>query len=300
MEVFLTGATGTIGSTVTRKLVDAGHSVTALTRSETARNAASELGASCFGGDLGEPESWLERALEMDAFIHLGSSFDDATSATDMKIVQALMQNKVKRRTPLRFIYTGGCWLFPESSEDSALTETTPFQPIEAFNWMPDRIRSLQLNRSISLVIIHPALVCDANSGPIAEMMSAARSKRPFETYAHAETFWPLIAAEDLADIYVTAVTDHRYRLTLNGCAIPGVTVAELADTVSSVTGNKLEIKTVPFSETAGPDYREGYARSQIMSPVQAQRLLKWEPAIKTPADLAKLSKPTQNARKKK
>lgn len=82
MRVFVTGATGGIGSAVVPELINAGHQVLALARSDASARAARSMGADVLRGDLNEPESLRKGAMESDGVIHLAFlHFDDFEQA---------------------------------------------------------------------------------------------------------------------------------------------------------------------------------------------------------------------------
>ena len=94
MRVFVTGATGFIGSAVVHELIGAGHTVVGLTRSDKGAQALSEAGAEVHYGTLGDLDSLHSGAAEASGVIHLafqhGISDFAAALATDLRAVETM------------------------------------------------------------------------------------------------------------------------------------------------------------------------------------------------------------------
>ncbi|WP_377296020.1 SDR family oxidoreductase [Rhizobium sp. SGZ-381] len=94
MRIFLTGATGFIGSEVARNLIEAGHQVLGVTRSRTGAEALAALGAEVFRGDLSDPDGLAEGAASCDAVIHTAFDHDFSNFAAncekDARVIGAL------------------------------------------------------------------------------------------------------------------------------------------------------------------------------------------------------------------
>lgn len=288
MDVFVTGGTGLIGSAVVKSLLSKGVRVVALARSEHSSDKLRAIGASAFPGDLKTPESWVGRAASCDAVIHTGATFSSDMGRVDRLSMLSLKQAARLNKQPLKLVYTGGIWLFPASGETDIITEKTPFAPLPAFRFMAETIRTLSHGTDLNLVVIHPALVCSLAAGPIAEMTRALRAGVPFTTAATPETIWPLVEVNDLAALYVLALQQARFRMSLIASSISGISVGHLASHISARHGLPLEIETASASEDANAemDWRAGYALSQKVDVTHAQRATGWQPEFATIEDL--------------
>ena len=94
MRVFVTGATGFIGSAIVQELVNTGHQVLGLARNDASANALARLGVEAHRGDLSEPESLVAGARACEGVIHMAFNHDFsnyvAAIETDRRAVEAM------------------------------------------------------------------------------------------------------------------------------------------------------------------------------------------------------------------
>jgi nucleoside-diphosphate-sugar epimerase len=94
MRVFVTGATGFIGSTVVKELIAAGHQVLGLCRSKEKEAALAAAGADVYRGSIAEPDSLKQGASQSDGVIHLAFNHDFSkfvqNCEDDRRVIEAL------------------------------------------------------------------------------------------------------------------------------------------------------------------------------------------------------------------
>jgi uncharacterized protein YbjT (DUF2867 family) len=91
LRVFVLGGTGSIGSPVVRELVECGHDVGALARSDAAAAKLAESGATPNAGDIASPEPWAAQLPRIDAVIHAACDFSTAMGAIDRRLLDVLL-----------------------------------------------------------------------------------------------------------------------------------------------------------------------------------------------------------------
>jgi len=201
MQVFILGATGTIGSAVTRDLLARGHRVLGLCRSRDSANRLHAMGARSVVGDLARPAEWTDQAVSSDCAVQLAATFDGNMGSVDCGVLDALEHSARRARKTLHILYTGGCWLYG-STGDQVASESTPFNPIESFTWMVENASRLEQSRFFRTTILHPAMVYHRHGGAFSRYLGQAKRGETVEIWGSAKTRWPLIHRDDLAVAY--------------------------------------------------------------------------------------------------
>src|SRR5260370_14840128 len=134
MKVFLTGATGYIGSAVAEKLRSLGHHVVGLARSDSAAAKLEQHRIEPYRGDLFDAEGIIRGAESCDAVIHAASPNDVTAPRADQTLVSAVLKALTHSNKP--FLYTSGVWVLGPTG-DQVADENWPPEPAAFVAWRP-------------------------------------------------------------------------------------------------------------------------------------------------------------------
>jgi len=280
MRVFLTGATGYIGSSVADALQAAGHEVVGLARSDEASGRLEARGIQARRGDLREPQGISAAAREMDAVIHTASTNDGSAPQADREAVEAITQALEGTNKP--FIYTSGIWVYGDTGEVVA-DEQSQLNPTLLVAWRPaNEQRVLESSeRGVRAVVIRPAIVYGRGVGIPAELVQSAREKGTARFVGTGENRWPQVHVDDLADLYVRALEHAPAGTILNATCGPSVRVSEVAEAASRAGGAEGRTESWPIEEarkSLGP-YADALALDQVVRSPRA-RAIGWNPSL--------------------
>src|SRR5260370_6121118 len=134
MRVFVTGATGYVGSPVARALRRAGHAVWGLPRSAAKARQLARHEIQPVIGDLANPKSYEEIAAHCAVLVHAAfESSADGVRKDDIA-VQALHETGRRGAAPKTLIFTSGVWVHGDTGA-GMVDETTPLDPIPPLAW---------------------------------------------------------------------------------------------------------------------------------------------------------------------
>lgn len=280
MHVFLLGGTGFIGRHVLQRLIEGGHEVIGLARSEASAERLAAAGAVPLLGDLRTPRAWVGKLPPVDAVIHAAADFGDDMGPVETALLDALLPVLGVMPKRPRFVYTGGCWLFGATGEHVAI-EDSAFDPLPAFGWMIDNMRRVLEAPDVEGVVIHPAMVYSGEGGVFSSFMDALREGQSVDVIGSLDVVWPLVHACDLADLYLLAMERARAGSVYNGSAISGLTQGAIISGVADyLEVERREMRVVSVDEAAERlgDWARGYAISQQLSGDKARAELGWKP----------------------
>ena len=282
MRVLVLGGTGSIGTAVVRELQSRSHAILALSRSAKADQTLERLGAIPVRGDLMRPDDWMQNIATCDAVIQVAATFDEDMAAIDRNVVQGLIETANSDNHTLRVIYTGGCWLYGETSDEVA-TEERAFDPPPLFGWMVDHGEQLLAAKSISCAIVHPGMVYHEQGGAFERFIKSASAGEPIEIWGSPQTRWPIIHSTDLACAYCDLLERPHLTGHFNVSAQEGVRVGDIVTNIChrfSVSSRPVSVSIEEIIAKHG-EWARGPTLDQQMSSAKLRAATGWQSKVK-------------------
>ncbi len=280
MNVFLTGATGYIGSVVAEALIAAGHSVTGLARSDAAAGKMSLKGITPWRGELTSPAALAEAAKAADGVIHAGTTND---GRLDREAVRAMLDALPGAGKP--FIYTSGIWVLGNTGDKPA-DESAPLNPIALAAWRP-AVEAMVLDaakRGVRSIVIRPAIVFGRGGGIPAELVKSARETDAARYVGDGHNRWPMVHVHDLADLFARALDRAAPATLLHAADDSAFRVKEIAEAASDAAGTAGRTSSWPLEEARKSlgAYADALVLDQRISAQKAKTTLGWNPREKS------------------
>ena len=213
MRVFVTGATGFIGSRVVSNLLEQGHNVTGLVRSEEAANQLTAKGAKAQRGTLEAPEAWVAGIADCDAVIHTAFDHDFsrfvANCEKDRRVIAAI--GSVLAGTAKPLIITSGTGMGDDDSGNPA-TEAT-FNPAHPNPRVASELEgNIQLEAGIDIRVVRlPQVHNTQRQGLISYYIPLSQEKGVAAYINEGDNSWSAAHVDDVAELYVK-VLEHGER----------------------------------------------------------------------------------------
>jgi nucleoside-diphosphate-sugar epimerase len=276
MRVFLTGATGYIGSAVAERLRAAGHQLSALARSDAAAARLSAAGIEPIRGDFGDSKSVAAGARGADGVISLATTYDPAV---DGPAIDAILEALAGSNKP--FIYTSGIWSHGDTG-GKVVDESSRPNPAALVAWrqgVEDRVLGAA-RQKIRTVVIRPAIVYGRGGGIPAGFVESARKEGAAQFVGTGENRWPFVHVDDLADLYLLALENAPPGTLLLGVSGEAHPVREVAAAASRGAGANGRVRAWPLQDARKKlgAYADALVLDQQASGKRAQQLLGWQP----------------------
>jgi nucleoside-diphosphate-sugar epimerase len=291
MRIFVTGASGWIGSAVVPELIGAGHQVVGLARSDAAAAALAAAGAEVLRGTVDDLDSLRRAAAASDGVIHLAfkhdiafsGGFQDAADA-DRRAVETFGEALAGSDRP--FVIASGVLGLVPGRVATERDGRGPASEMAHLSGGPQtRQGTAQLTLSLaaqgvrsSVVRLSPTVHGDGDHGFMATIVGTARAKGVSGYLGDGSNRWPAVHRLDAAHLFRLALEQAPAGSALHAVAEEGVPIRAIAE----VIGRQLDLPVVAISpEDAGEHFSWLAGFLAIDSPASSaltRELLGWQP----------------------
>lgn len=248
MRVFLTGATGFIGSAIIPQLIQAGHDVLGLARSEAGADSLRRTGAQVHRGDLEDIDSLVAGATAADAVIHTAFNHDFskyvANCESDRRVVEALGAALAGSERPL--IITSGTGIVNPGNGQLATEEDAAASSATVPRAASEEAAAAATARGAKVVIVRLPQVHDMKKqGLVTFAIQLAREKGISAYVGDGLNRWPAAHRFAVAELYRLALEKGEAEARYHAVAEEGVPMREIAE----VIGHGLKVPVVSLAQ---------------------------------------------------
>ena len=239
MRVFLTGATGFIGSRIVPELIDAGHQVLGLTRSDAGARSLVEAGAEAHRGTLEAPDSIASGAAQADAVIHTAFDHDFSrfveNTEKDRRVIDAMAAALAGSNRPL--IITSGTGMGSRAPGELAV-EAVFDRDHPNPRVLSELAGEAAAERGVSVAVVRLPQVHDTTrQGLISSAIQIARERGVSAYVGDGASRWPAAHVTDVARLYRLALEHHEPGARWHAVAEEGVRSREIAGVIGAGLG---------------------------------------------------------------
>jgi nucleoside-diphosphate-sugar epimerase len=280
MRVFVTGATGFIGTELVKELIAAGHQVRGLTRSDAGVEQLQAAGAEVLRGDLTDLDSLRRGATGMDAVVNLAFNHDWSkwaqNAADEVKALEALGSVLAPGKL---LVVTSGIGL-TSGAQGHARKETDPPMDSPTIPRRPEQTARAVAAKGVHVAIVRLPQVHDTRKqGLVTMLIQIARDKGVSAYVGDGAARWAAAPLKDVARLYRLAVEKTGPGVTTyHAVEEAGVSLRDVAEALGK--GLKLPVVSIPAEKAAEHFGMFGHFATLDMpaSSEWTRKTLQWEP----------------------
>lgn len=281
MKIFVTGATGFIGSALTPQLIAAGHQVLGMTRSKAGEEKLRAAGAEPFYGDLNDLDSMRKGAAAADAVIHLAFQHDFANfvanCALDTAAVRAIGEVLLGSSRP--FLVTSGVLIARPNPGHPATEDDPPVSSTLVPRAASEEAVDTFVQQGLRAAVVRLPQVHDTTrAGLISYWIPAARASGEVNYIGDGANRWAAAHVSDTAVLYRLAIEKLEPGVRYNAVGEEGIPAKDIAAVLAR--GLKLPLASIaPEQATAKMGFLGMFmGRDGVASSAKTQARLGWKP----------------------
>ena len=282
MNVFLTGATGQVGSAVLDGILKRGHRVTAMARDPEKAEKIQAKGAASVIGELGLPKTYVGGVAAADVVVHCameasprGIEKERQSLETMLSVQQQAIRTDGKSRV---FVYTSGVWVIGRTVK--AAEEDVPVDPPDYVKWRPahEELVLSATTSTLRTVVVRPGITYGGGRGIVSDLIKDALNGL-IRVVGPGKNRWSCVYAHDLGDLYARVLESSEATGVIHATDEADERVLDIAEAIAEHVPQRPDIRVMPMTEAHKKlgTYADALALDQKVRSPRA-RALGWEP----------------------
>lgn len=283
MHIFLTGATGYIGSAVLEAMIKGGHQVTAIARDPEKAERLLAKGATPIIAELGLPKYYEAALAATDAVVHTAFEYSPRGVALEKQALETMLGAQVeasradgKART---FLYTSGVWVLGRTAK--AADEDAPLDPPEHVAWRSahEDIVISAFSSTLRTAVIRPGIVYGGGRGIVSDFIKDALNGL-VRVVGPGKNRWSCVYDHDLGDLYVKILESPMAAGVFHATDEADERVSDIVEAIAGQVPQRPDIRHMPMAEARKKlgTYADALALDQKVRSPKA-RALGWAPS---------------------
>lgn len=282
MRVFLTGATGYVGSAVLDALIRGGHRLTAIVRDPEKAERLKARGVTPVVGELGTPSTFAAAIDGVDAVVHTALEGSARRVHKDREAIKTLLDalNRHSVGTNPTFIYTSGIWVL--GSTTRPVDESAPLDPADYSAWRPahEQVVLEAGTNGVRTVVVRPGIVYGGSRGIVSDLLKDALNGL-VRVVGPGKNRWPTVYDRDLGDLYLKLLQSPDARGIFHANDEGDERVNDIVDAIADHLSQRPDVRHMPLPEARRKlgTYADALALDQRVRSPRA-KALGWTPSL--------------------